>query len=61
MELWHDYVSVAAECLLKANDDPESEAGKRLVRTLPGSGSEALYSPDSNVGVGRTVLRKQAC
>ena len=31
MRLWKDYVSAMAECLLKANDDPESEAGKRLV------------------------------
>ncbi len=32
MRLWKDYVSAMADCLLKANDDPATEAGKRLVR-----------------------------
>jgi hypothetical protein len=35
-ELWQEYVSAAAECLLRANDDIESEAGQRLVRTSMG-------------------------
>ena len=37
-ELWQEYVSAAADCLLKANDDPESDAGKRLVRVSPCAG-----------------------
>ena len=36
MRLWKDYVSAMADCLLKANDDPTTEAGKRLVRRLCG-------------------------
>ena len=29
--LWSEYVNAYAECLLKANNDPSSPAGKRLV------------------------------
>lgn len=32
--LSREYISAYADCLLKANDDPDSPAGKRLVRLL---------------------------
>ena len=30
--LWQDFIDTAATCLLQANDDIESPAGKHLVR-----------------------------
>ena len=34
--LWSEYVNAYAECLLKADNDPSSPAGKRLVRAAVG-------------------------
>ena len=32
-KLWRQVVTACADCLLAANDDPDSPAGKRLVRS----------------------------
>ena len=32
--LWKEYISAYADCLVKANGDPASSAGKRLVRSV---------------------------
>ena len=33
LALYNEYVLALAECLLKGGDDPDTPAGKRLVRT----------------------------
>ena len=45
MRLWKDYVSAMADCLLKANDDPATEAGKRLVRDQASAHAASLCRP----------------